>query len=701
VFIVGAELQAEAGECAVPRLLALARRPQHALPAGSIVRLRGKWSAYGRPGAWPRRPERRGYVRAKTPEAVPDGPPVEPAGRALATPTTPATPAAELGLFERIRAAGIQRVESRLPADVSPMAVAILLAERGRLEPATSRTFANAGLAHLLAISGLHVGILAAAALAVAGMFAVGTVRLVVAALLVLGYVLLIGAPPAAVRAALIFCGYAASRARGSPARITELLALAATLAILVDPLTLPEPGFQLSFAGFSGLLLGSRVVRRLEPEAGDSPSVLRRRARRLVRSLVRGIGASAGAFALTAPISAWHFQRAAPVSVVSSLIGSPVVALALLALAGVLLLPGPPADTLAAAATILIRWLQALVEAFSALPLGHMLVGRPGSVEWLVVASGVMAVLLFAAGRSVWRAAPYIGLAACLAVASPAIRAWRGAGRTLLCTLDVGQGDAALLRTRRGHWLAIDAGPHFGASDAGVRVVLPFLLSHGARSLELFVLTHPDLDHLGGAASLLEHLQVRRVLDAALPVPAARYEEYLSDVLAEGARWLVGRPGARLAIDEIEMLVLGPALLPSGDSAGAREEGRPISANEASLSLRIEVDGGFSYVNAGDAPAAEERRMLASWSLDTLRADVFKVSHHGSKTSSDVGWLEALDPELAIISAGAANRYGHPHPVALARLDSAGVDAVWRTDLDGTACVSVDSEGRWRLEEI
>jgi competence protein ComEC len=105
--------------------------------------------------------------------------------------------------------------------------------------------------------------------------------------------------------------------------------------------------------------------------------------------------------------------------------------------------------------------------------------------------------------------------------------------------------------------------------------------------------------------------------------------------------------------------------------------------------------------VNAGDAPAAEERRMLTSWPPDTLRADVFKVSHHGSKTSSDVGWLQALAPHLAIISAGAANRYGHPHPIALARLDSAGVDEVWRTDQDGTACVSVDSEGRWRLEEI
>jgi ComEC/Rec2-related protein len=339
VIIVGAEFRTEAGDCSVPRLLALVRRPQHALPAGTIVRLRGKWSAYRRPGAWPRRPERRGYVRAKISAAAPAGPSIEPAEGALAW---PATPASGLGPLQRVRAAGIHRVESRLPADVSPTAVAILLAERGRLDPATSRTFANAGLAHLLAISGLHVGILAAAALAATGIFAVGAIRHLVAALLVLGYVLVIGAPPAAVRAALIFCGYAASRARGSPARITDMLALAATLAVLADPLTLLEPGFQLSFAGFSGLLLGSRVVRRLDRVSEASPSVARRRTRRIVRSLSRGIGASAGAFALTAPIAAWHFQRTAPVSVVSSLIGSPVVALALLALAGVLLLPGP-----------------------------------------------------------------------------------------------------------------------------------------------------------------------------------------------------------------------------------------------------------------------------------------------------------------------------------------------------------------------
>jgi competence protein ComEC len=172
--------------------------------------------------------------------------------------------------------------------------------------------------------------------------------------------------------------------------------------------------------------------------------------------------------------------------------------------------------------------------------------------------------------------------------------------------------------------------------------------------------------------------------------VASKHYWEYLDVAVREEAEWLPARPGARLQLDEVELLVLGPQ----------REEGRsPIRANDASLVIRLTVDGSFAYVNAGDAPAAEERRTLDRWPIDSLRADVLKVSHHGSKNSSDVGWLTAVAPELAIISAGAANRYGHPHPMTLARLDSAGIPAVWRTDRDGTACVTVDRSGRWWVE--
>ncbi len=605
-----------------------------------------------------------------------------------------------LGPVRRARAAAIDRLESRLPPDAAPAAAAIMLAERGRLDPHVVGDFVDAGLAHLLAISGLHVGILATAALALTGLVLAGAARYLIAAALVLAYVALIGSPPSALRAALIFTGFAASRARGSPVRLADLLAMAAVVAALLDPLSLLDPGFQLSFAGFAGLLLGDRVAARWvgSPAAG---SPRRRRLGRRLRVAARAVAASSGAFFLTAPIAAWHFQRAAPVSIVSGLVGSPLVALILLALVGVLLLPAPLAGILAAAAAALIRWLFALADRFAALPFGHALVGRPDIPGWMAFGCAVATLLLVAAGRRPWQALPLAGLAAALAIAAPAFRAWRAAGHTLLCTLDVGQGDAAVLRTRAGHWIGIDAGPRFRAADAGQRTLLPFLLSNGARRIELFILTHPDMDHVGGAASLFARLPVRRVLDSAVPVPATHYREYLESVADAGARWLVGRPGSRVVVDEVELFVLGPLPRPAEEAGrrDGREPPRPMRANEASLAIRIAVRGGFRYLNAGDAPAAEERHLVARWPAESLKATVAKVSHHGSKTSSDVRWLRAVDPEVAIISAGAANRYGHPHAIALARLDSAGVDRVWRTDLQGTACVRVGREGGWRLE--
>ncbi len=667
-------LRWEGRSCRLSELEVRLRASDHRAPAGAAVRVRGTWSAYGRPGAWPRRATRHGTIRGEA-EAAPDG----------------AERAGKLGVLRSLRASAIARLEGRLPADVGPAAVAIILANRDQLDSDTKRSFAEAGLAHLLAISGLHVGILAAVALALLGPLLPGAYRFPIAAVLVLGYVLLIGAPPAAVRAALLFAGYAASRMRGSPVRLMDLLGAAAAVAVLADPLILVEPGFQLSFAGFGGLMLGDSVVRRLRTMRDWHGSAARPgRIRRGFHGLLRSLGASGGAFVLTAPIAAWHFQRVAPVAVLSSLPGSPLIALALVALAGVLILPSPVADLLAAAAAVLLRALFGLVDLLGRVPLGHGVVGRPGLTEWVIFGSGLVSIGILVAGRSAWRAVPPLGLVGALILAGPAIRSWQRHDRTLVCTLDVGQGDAAVVRTRRGHWLVLDAGPRFGSWDAGKRVVLPFLLARGAREIDVFALSHPDLDHVGGAVALLDRFRVRRLLGVGRPVPSKHYREYLEVAVREEAEWLPARPGARLRLDEVELLVLGPQ----------REESRaPIRANDASLVIRLTVDGSFAYVNAGDAPAAEERRTLDRWPIDSLRADVLKVSHHGSKNSSDVGWLTAVAPELAIISAGAANRYGHPHPMTLARLDSAGIPAVWRTDRDGTACVTVDRSGRWWVE--
>ena len=237
--------------------------------------------------------------------------------------------------------------------------------------------------------------------------------------------------------------------------------------------------------------------------------------------------------------------------------------------------------------------------------------------------------------------------------------------------------------------------------SDQGAAVVVPFLRRHGARAIELLAISHPHLDHFGGTAALFDAFPVRAVVDPAVREPSAAYLGFLERTLREPARWMSASAGDRFRVDDVEIDVLWPT-----DVAG-------LGANEGSLSfvLRIgEADGPdgdpraedesgrapFVYVNTGDAPQEVEAAILSRRD-GPPDADLLKVGHHGSHTSSALAWLRATRPEIAVISAGRGNRYGHPHAVTLARLDSARVGRVWRTDRDGTLCIEVREDG-WHV---
>lgn len=646
------------------------------LSAGTILDVRGRWWSAGRGDRWPRSPGRAGVLLARSARA---GPRTVPAWRV------------------RLRAAAARRLRRRLPADVAPLGLALVLADRSGLDPRLARRFAEAGLAHLLAISGLHVGILAAGAAGLLGLAGLRRRRHALAAVLALGYVALLGFPPAALRAAILVGGWALARTRGSPVRLGELLGLAAAVTIVLAPLAPLDVGFQLSFAGFVGLGLGAALARRaLEAglAAGGRAATAARRGRRLALPLAAG----AGAFGLTAPLAAVHFGRAAPIAVVTNLVGVPLVTLALAGLAGALVLPVFLGGGLAAAAAGgALRVLEGVVDRFAALPFGHAEVAPPGPLAWVAAVLLVAAAVQVARGlpRRTWIPVLCGGLA--VLVAGPGLYALRAGPDALLCSLDVGQGDAAVLRTRRGHWLVFDAGPRSGSFDAGRRVITPFLRRRGARSIALFVLSHPHLDHLGGAPALLDGFQVAGVLDAGNPLPTPAYADFLEEVSEEGARWLPARPGERLRIDEVELLVLGPDL----EAERTREEtvspDAAVEANEGSVAVRVRI-GGFTYVNPGDASAVEERWLLDRWPPDSLRAILLKVGHHGSRGSSSAPWLAAVAPRIAFISSGAGNRYGHPHAEALERLGQAGISRVWRSDRQGTLCLEVRADGAWRM---
>lgn len=668
-------LAAGGRSCRLPRLVVRTRSPVPEGRAGDRIRVRGRWWAWGG-GRWPRPPDRHGFLRGRASRVGPEDSRGD--GR-------------RPGPLLRLRGAASRRLASRLPDDVVPVASALTLADRSGLSPEVSRRFADAGLAHLLAISGLHVGLVGGGLLWLAGRVTGRRRRRYgLAAGLVVGYVTLIGAPSSAVRAAVLFGGWCATRIRGSPAPIPELLGAAAAVAALADPVAPAGPGYQLSFAGFTGLALGGALATRAVRAA-------RRRGRGPGRRARRGIVAfagSVGAFLLTAPFAAAHFGRAAPVAVVANFAGVPVTTVGMAGLAGTLALPGPAGALAGDGAAVALRLLMRTAGWFARLPHGHGGVAPPGPVEWTAVVLLAMATAMLAAGVQPLRAAVPAGAAAAAMLGGSALLGAVLGDRALVCQLDVGQGDAATVRTRRGHWIVLDAGPAGRGRDAGIRTLEPFLRDRGARSVSLVVLSHPDLDHVGGLASLLRSRRVDRWLDVGNPAAGRAYGEALDAAVETGVRWLPARTGDRLMVDEVEVLVLAP----DGRSDGRpRWSAAPTETNEASLVVRIRVGSSFVYLGTGDAGAAEERRILDRWPADSLRADVLKVGHHGSRTATSGPWLAAVRPEVAVISAGAGNPYGHPHPATLARL-RAGAGRVWRTDRDGTLCVEVGPEGRWRI---
>ena len=233
---------------------------------------------------------------------------------------------------------------------------------------------------------------------------------------------------------------------------------------------------------------------------------------------------------------------------------------------------------------------------------------------------------------------------------------------------IDVGQGDAVLIQTKTHHVL-IDGG------DRG-ETVPDYLLSRGIEKLDIVIGTHPHADHIGGLINVFRRLEVKEVIDPAVPHTTRTFEEYLTlidekDIIFTEARTGISRvigPGIRMDI-----------LHPSQPSAA--------HLNDASITARVSY-GSVSFLFPGDAETPSEKEMIDRG--HTLKSTVLKAGHHGSRTSTSLPFLAAVDPEIAVIMSGESNRYGHPHEETLSRLSRRGVE-IYRSDLHGNIIISTD----------
>ena len=270
-------------------------------------------------------------------------------------------------------------------------------------------------------------------------------------------------------------------------------------------------------------------------------------------------------------------------------------------------------------------------------------------------------------------------------------------AGKLRVTAIDVGQGDSTLIQTPGGRTILIDGGgtsdeTSADASEVGVKVVVPFLSYLGINRLDVLVLTHPHGDHLGGLAAVLRCQQIGTILDGTtLPYPSPAYLQFLALVRSRNIPYAHAVRGMRLDMgDGVTLRVLNPPPSPAFGTAAIYGTGTDDAAiNNYSASLLVQY-GKTRFVLTGDAETEAEGVMLDAHA--DLACDVLKAGHHGSKNATSDDWLSRLQPRFAVISCGRHNRFGHPAPSTLARLDAHSVQ-IFRTDHQGA--VTFISDGR------
>lgn len=557
------------------------------------------------------------------------------------------------------------------------MVDALVLGRRGTMDPELKDAFARSGLVHLLSISGFHVGlimgwlVLLLRAMRVPRMRAHG-----LGAMAATAYVAFLGWPAPATRAAalgllLAFCLWRQRRVQPVP-----LLAVTCLAVLLLDPWAVRDLGAWLSAASLWGATMLSRWSDRAVSKGTWA------------RTLFGSIGATLAA----APITAFALGTVALAGIVLNFAGIPLAALAVpsifLTLVFSAVVP-PAADMMAAGSGVGLGLLERLAWYGARIP-GGAVTMEPGlwpMAFWLVALAAACWALSGGAVLRTVRVRAALGAAALcwLWVALFQVRTRvEGRGQLTLFFLRIGQGDAAAVRTPQGHWVLIDAGPAGGGRDAGRRVVAPFLLRRGARSLSTVVITHAHADHLGGLGSVLDRLPATGVVEPGVPVRDSLYLAMLDRLQAAGTGWHPGRRGDSWTLDGARFSILHP---------DTTWPGWGEDLNEDSVVLLVEF-GRFRALFTGDAGGPVEARLRGRIG----KVDLLKVGHHGSKTATGEALLRELDPTAAVVSVG-VNLYGHPSPDALRRIAAAGAE-LWRTDRDGTVEARTDGSTVWMRGE-
>ncbi|MDQ7844371.1 MAG: DNA internalization-related competence protein ComEC/Rec2 [Armatimonadota bacterium] len=668
VVLASREIRTEAGVRRIAGRVLVSVRGTSDLRYGDVVRARGRLLRPPPPGN-PGEPSYRSLLIARGIRSMlvqRRGDPVEVVARGRSSPLL----AGIYGLRERVAAA----FSVGLPGLRGALLTSLLLGDDGALPEEVTEAFRRAGLLHILVVSGAQVGLVMAVLVWIARLLrAPPLLASVASALGVVVFALMAGWAPSVARAALMGVTAAAALAGARVYDVFAALAFAALALLATSPLLLFDPGFQLSFVATWALVY-------VAPAVGLTARGLPRAAARLIEMTV-------AAQVAVLPVLAYHFQQLPLAGFVANLAVVPIVAVlvpagfaaaavgaAVPSLAAIGAQPlAPLLDAVLFLARTFAGWPGAAVPVFppTLAAIAGFYLGLVGVVEWrrgrlAVRRPMALAVLLGVVALSLWA------------------RALPTGDRLQVAVLDVGQGDAILLRGPSGRTVLIDGGGevegHPTGYDVGARRVVPALRRLGVRAIDVVVLSHPHEDHVGGLVAVLQNFRVGLVLDSGLPHPAPSYARLLELVRSRRIPYRLARRGLRLDLGDGVLLAV---LLPQDPLI----VGSGADPNLNSVVLRLTYRR-VAALFTGDMEALNELELLDRG--DELRSAILKVAHHGSDTSTTEAFVDAVRPALALISVGVVNPFGHPHRRTLETLEEWGAQ-IFRTDRDGAILIQTD----------
>lgn len=573
----------------------------------------------------------------------------------------------------RSRQSITRTVNKFLPENEAALLKGIIIGDRTGFSEKMTENFSRSGLSHLVAVSGMHVAILLTGITYLLGLFNINKyLSKVISIIFIILFIFITGCTPSVLRASIMAIIFLLSYLVNREADAYTSLFFSALAILLYNPIILFDIGFQLSFCATLSLFL---FYKPIYSKLGVLPKWIREVA---AASIAAQIG--------TVIIVAYHFNGVSLISIVSNLIVVPFTSIVLIS--GVILyvlgsINAVAGYIIAGFSYVLLKFILFSSSLFANLPFATLAVPSPDL--FFVIAYLLILFMLYnllQGTKNIFQFRSVFFLLIVVFISSVVVQFWQK-NNLEVTFVNVGQGDCIFLRCPGGKTILVDGGGSEGRNDynVGENIVIPYLLKRGVMSIDVAVVSHYHDDHAEGILTMLENMLIKTLM-----LPLREEENQLKKNLVENANHRLVpiyylSKGDKLKIDnKVVVEVLGP---------GMNQVKNPLlNENNKSLILKLQY-GSVSFLLTGDIEKEAEGYIAECGGL--LTANVLKVPHHGSDTSSTEKFLRQVSPEYAVISVG-RNNFGHPSRQVLERLENNKI-SIYRTDVNGTVTFITDGK--------